>query len=49
MVDDGKALLDNSRSDLWVVQKIRWVLTPNHHINDDLPFDIADARVQEGL
>ncbi len=26
MVDDGKALLDNSGADLWVVQRILWVL-----------------------
>jgi putative ABC transport system permease protein len=29
MVDDGKALLDNSGADLWVVQRTRWGPTPN--------------------
>jgi HlyD family secretion protein len=37
MVDDGRALLDNSGADLWVVQRTRWVPMPSRPASTTTP------------
>jgi hypothetical protein len=47
MVDDGKALLDNSGADLWVVQKDTLVLMESSSLNDDV-YAISPCRESHG-